>query len=310
YTPGQGSYSGRANIRRKDTFEYRVNYQLIYENGTELQLSGKAFLYTGYEWRSTLNTADKSFEEVAALSADGNVLTGRWFETPGDEIGGDFQAVRMGAGLSKIMAVVPPYLKMDTVADISIYGNDLVGTVSLGAGVIILKVKESGPSRIVVEAKAADGAFSGARTVSVGTASATGMFAVYRKVDFIRVTPAFAVARSRGGGPGGRVVQAQFEAVAYASGTDGREGTDDDLRIGVLPAAWSLRKFDAASETMKDVVSAGSINAQGLFKPKAEDPFASGNLWVEAVVEGNGGKLTGRARLVVTPQRQNENPIR
>ncbi len=310
YTPGKGSYSGRANIRRRDTDEYRVKYQLIYEDGTELQLSGKALLYTGYEWRSTLNAVGKTFEEVAVLSADGNELTGRWFETPGDEIGGDFRAVRMGLELPTILTVVPPFMKAGASTEVTLYGNDLAGTVSLGAGVIILKLKVSGPGRIVVEAAAERAAFTGARTVSVGTVSASGLFAIYRQVDFIRVTPTFAIARSRGGGPGGRRVRAQFEAVAYGFGADGRQGTADDLRIGVLPAIWSLRKFDGASETMNDVVSAGSIDARGLFTPKEDDPFASGNLWVEAVVDDFGAKFTGRARLVVTPQRLNENPIR
>jgi quinohemoprotein amine dehydrogenase len=102
---------------------------------------------------------------------------------------------------------------------------------------------------------------------------------------------------------------AQFEAVAYANGPDRRPGTDDDLRIDVVDAQWSLAEYTATLND-DDVKFVGRINeATGLFTPNAEGPNPQrsgernniGDVWVVATVSEGGQAVRGRAHLLVSP---------
>jgi len=165
---------------------------------------------------------------------------------------------------------------------------------------------------------AASGASVGLRDISVGSAKAANGLAVYDKVESVRVEPGEAIARVGGGGGPLPPVPAQFEAVAYLNGPDGEAGTDDDQRIGVMPATWSVDNFNEVAAEMKDTEYAGKITAGGLFEPAAAGlnparPFSTnnaGDLAVKAVVDDEGRAVEGSGHLVVTVQRWNDPPIR
>ena len=97
-------------------------------------------------------------------------------------------------------------------------------------------------------------------------------------------------------------VPAQFDAVAYLNGPDGESGTDDDVRIGVMPATWSVEPFN---------------EADGLFVPGGAGPNPerhystnnAGDLTVKATVADGESTVEGTGHLIVTVQRWNNPPI-
>ena len=102
----------------------------------------------------------------------------------------------------------------------------------------------------MVRASAAADAASGPRAVSVGGAEGADLLTVYDAIDFVTVEPPYNIARVGGGGGPIPPVPAQFEAVAWLDGADGEAGTDDDVEIGAMPAAWAgaeLRRGGAGS---------------------------------------------------------------
>jgi quinohemoprotein amine dehydrogenase len=317
HRPGQGSYEGRAEIARTGEDEYSVKMELRYEAGKTASGEGSAIVYTGYEWRASLGLGGEEVQQVLALSEDGQELTGRWFPRDGDSLAADLRAVRMGVSTSQVLSVEPPYLKAGSEAEVSIYGVGLEGEVDLGSGVEVVSRKAT-PEAVVVLARAGKDAESGGRQVKVGTAEASGLFTVYRKIDALRVEPSYAIARVGGGGGTRPPVPVQFEAVAYLAGPDGKGGTEDDVRVGVVPARWSVTDFNEAAEQMKDAKFAGTLTQNGLFMPgkagpNPKRPFHTnnaGDLWVHAAAAEGAQRVDGSAHLVVTVQRWVDAPVK
>ncbi len=279
---------------------------------------GSGIVYTGYEWRSRTMLGDDETLQVFAVSEDGNSMTGRSFLADTDSVGTDVTVVRMADGASAILAASPSYLRAGETAEIAIHGIGLEGDVSLGDGVTVDEVVSSDAETVVVRASAAADAADGLRTVTVGDAGADGLLTVYQAIDSVTVEPPYTIARVGGGGGPIPPVPAQFEAVAWLSGPDGQAGTDDDIRIGAMPATWSVQNFDEVAEELDDIAFAGKMQADGLFIPAAagpnpERPFETnnaGNLKVIASVEDGGQTVTGEGQLLVTVQRWNDPPIR
>lgn len=318
HRPGWGFYDGVATVQADGTDRYKVVMQMNYANGKQETAEGKAVLFTGYEWRATVKQGGQEIQQVFALSADGQQLTGRWFQPGIDSIGGTLHAVRSGAGAaSSLLAVQPTYIKAGTTQKITLIGSNLTGDVSLGNGISV-KTLESSPDRIVVEASAAQGTDVGVRTVSVGTAKLDSGLALYQTVDFITIEPGQAMARvGANNGPMPKV-PVQFESVGYAYGPDGKAGTEDDIRLGYMPAVWSVDNGTPYAASMNDVQFAGTLDANGLFIPGDAGPNSqrkfktnnAGDLKVTAVLTDGERKVEASKPLVVTVQRWNDPPIR
>ena len=135
---------------------------------------------------------------------------------------------------------------------------------------------------------------------------------MYDKVDFIKVAPAWNMARV--GGAVFPKMLAQFEAWGYSSGADGKPDSPDDIELGLVDAAWSMEEY-AATYNDDDIKFVGTLNeATGRFTPNADGPNPArsqqrnniGDVWVVAKVLGDsiGGKpaptLRARAHLLVT----------
>src|SRR5262249_40859142 len=152
----------------------------------------------------------------------------------------------------------------------------------------------------------------------VGKTRARGLFAVYEKIGFVRVEPPYAIARVGGGGGANAPVPVQFDAVAYLDGPDGKPGTSDDVRLGVMKARWSVADFDTSAAKRKDAKYAGTIKPDGLFMPAEAGPNPqrpyrtnnAGDLKVRAAVADGGRTVEGTAHLVVTLQRWVDPPLR
>jgi quinohemoprotein amine dehydrogenase len=313
-----GDYEGVATIESTGDDTYAVTIESTYGDGRELDGEGSGIVYTGFEWRSRIMLGDDEMLQVFAVSEDGDTMTGRSFLVDADSIGSYVTARRMNEGSSAVLAASPPYLRAGESAEIAIHGIGLAGDVDLGEGVTVEEVVAPDGETVVVRASADAGAASGPRPVSVGDAEADGLLTVYDAIDFVTVEPAYSIARVGGGGGPIPPVPAQFEAVAWLHGADGEAGTDDDVRIGAMPATWAVQNFDEVAQEMDDAAFAGEMQANGLFMPAEAGPNPkrpydtnnAGNLKVLATVQDGDEAVSGEGQLLVTVQRWNDPPIR
>jgi quinohemoprotein amine dehydrogenase len=305
-TPSQGAYYGTAHITRTAADRYRAHYRLRHADGTPFNGSSDAIVYTGFQWRGTGSLGGKSVHEVYFASADGERIHGRWFLMDHSEIGGDWVAAR-SAGAAKIMAVIPSALKAGTRQRVMLVGRALRGAVNFGPGTTSTIVGRA-PYGLIVTVSVNGHAAPGYRTVRVGGASIRNRLAVYRRVDRLEVEPALAIARLGGGtlAP----VDAQFQAIGYTD-VVGAQGKAAAVRLGAIPATWSVEPFDAAAAKRGDVRFAGTVTQGGLYLPAEGGPDSrressdnnTGHLFVVATCKGCKGTVAGKARLVVTVQR-------
>ncbi|HUY83171.1 MAG TPA: quinohemoprotein amine dehydrogenase subunit alpha [Steroidobacteraceae bacterium] len=313
---GRGDYWGTAEIRRTAADEYRARYRVRFAGGAPVEGESHAILYTGYEWRGTATLGGRHSYEVFAASPNGQSLSGRWFLADHSEIGADWNASRAG-GVPRILLVSPRSIRAGTSQQITIFGSHLAGRIDFGAG-LRARVIHRGADRIVVRLTAAAQAAPGYRAVRVGGVSDPRSIAVYDRVDRLRVTPAFAIARLGGGKLDPVAAQFDVEAIEEIPGPHGAKRSVD---LGALPVAWSIAPFDTQAARDRDVDFAGRIDSSGRFLPAVAGPDPkrkfhadnTGNLYVVATLEsgiaGGPAPVVGKAHLVVTVQRWNTPPI-
>lgn len=327
HRPGWGDYAGYMRVHARGGDRYDVQYELHYAAGNKVTGRGEAVLYTGYEWRGDARIGNQSVRSVFALSQDGARLAGRWFLRESDEIGASFEAVRGDAvPRGTVLSVQPALLKAGSMASIVVHGIQVGETFDLGPGIKILSAKAVSAHEARLQVDVAADAPTGWRVVRTAGVSAAktgradrfaGRVAVYPQLDAVRVEPAFGIARV-GGGSGTTAPQtAQFEAIAYLNGPDGQPGTDDDVRLGAVPATWSVDNHDEKAKAADDVRFAGVMEPHGQFLPNFAGPNPArkglnnvGDLKVTATVVDGGKTLSADGRLVVTVQRWNTPPLR
>ncbi|ANG65212.1 quinohemoprotein amine dehydrogenase subunit alpha [Marinobacterium aestuarii] len=312
--PGRGEMNATLSARRSGDDLYSLELVGQYADGTALSGSGQAIVYTGYEWRGEIEVDGVAMRQVFAL--DGDRISGRMFETEHDEVGFDIRGARLQADSTQLLAVQPGYLKAGSSADITLVGAGLAGDIVLGEGVTIDEVLQRTEDTIRLRVSAAQDA-TGLREVRVGDSEPVS-FSLYDSIARIRVLPEYSVSRIGGNGSSTPRVYGLFDAEAWAAGTDGIANTDDDYRIGIVPASWSVEPFDERAAEDEDTRFAGVIDAvTGRFTPGAAGPNPerrmstnnAGNLKVVASVEEDGQSLSGSAQMIVTVQRWNNPPI-
>ena len=310
--PGKGDYDGKMQIAREGD-GYDLQMQVIYADGDTADFEGRGLLLGAGEWRATLTDGSTEIRQVLALGADGG-LSGRWFETDHDVIGGRIVAAK-GDAAPRILAAIPSRLRIGETTEITLTGVGLSGAPVLPAGLSGEVVSES-PTEIVMKITADASAPEGPAEIGLG--GLTAGVTVFDRLDRIAVVPDLTIARIGGNGGPLPKVPAQFEAMGYLDGPDGAAETEDDIEVGYFPASWSTENFDAVAAAMEDAKFAGSIDATGRFTPGDAGPNPArpmmtnnaGNLWVVATVEDGGETLEGRAHLFATVQRFVDTPIR
>lgn len=313
--PGKGGFSASMQLTAgaaKD--QYKLTLEGAYDDGTPLRGEGEVLIYTGYEWRGSLTVDGIAMRQVFALA--GETLAGRMFQSENDEIGADVVAARQDSATSHVLGVHPAFIKAGSEADLTIVGTGLKGKPVLPKGVSLVKVVSASPDRMVLRVRA-DASARGVHPVKVGTA-AGGALALYDKVAAVKVVPDYNIARVGGNGGSTPPVQGRFEAEAWAAGPDGVAGTDDDFRIGIMPAAWSVEPFNEVAAEDGDVKFSGVMDARsGIFSPAGAGPNPerrmttnnAGNLTVIAEVADGEAKVQGKGQMIVTIQRWNNPPI-
>jgi quinohemoprotein amine dehydrogenase len=327
--PGRGPFFGEMTIEPSssgDTFKTKIKVAYCQDEPAMLG-SGAAIVYTGYAWRgrSTIENSGagpddpKTIREVMMLSKDQSEFKGRWFWGQYQEFGMDVTMRRVTGG-SAIAGVDVSSLKAGaTDATMRIYGDDLppsltANDVDLGAGVSVIKIISQEPGVLTVSATVSPTATPGERMVTVKSATLPHAYAVYDHIDFLKVTPVTSL--SHLGSTSHPKGYAQFEAIAYSNGPDGKPDTPDDIDLGPVAATYKLEEF-VASYGDDDTKFVGSINAKtGLFTPASDGPDPArksmrnnyGDVWVTATYQPQGvsAPLVGRSYLIVAvPAYQN-----
>lgn len=330
YEPGKGKIYGEVVIApgaADDQFTTNIQFSYIGSSST-VKTTGKSILYTGYSWRGratvasdpgahplTASAVPAAWREAMMVSRDGNTMDGRWFWGAYGELGIDVHLVRAGSEPA-VLGTDISALKSPSKDTVKIYGGSLPASlkptdIDFGTGVTVTKVVSVTPNIATVEVDVAQGLPVGMHDLAIGRASTKEALAVYDKIAYIEVEPDAQM--SKLGGVRWPKEYAQFDAVAWAAGPDGKANTDDDVYLGPVAARWGIEEF-VSTPNDDDIKYVGSLDDSGLFTPNVEGPNPQrkkqannqpldnyGDVWVAATYKDPEGKeYKAKSYLVVT----------
>ncbi len=318
YESGRGAFHGRVTITKvagtDDEFTTRATYRYA-RSGQTATRDGRSIVYTGHQWRGrstpTGQPADSSWREVVSVEPGWQEMSGRWFRGGYDEFGMDVTLRRSGAAVA-VQGVEPRGMRAGTRGtDVTVFGSNLPrvmapASVDFGPGISVAQVVRSTPDELVLKVNVDSAVRVGARDLFVSGASLRNAVVAYRTVDRVRVTPPWGMARA--GGVKFPKQFAQFEAIGYTNGADGKPETPDDLEVGPVQVTWGLEEYGVTYKD-DDLQYVGAINQNGFFTPNLDGPNPQrkgnrnniGDVWVVATHNAPGGRtLKGRAHLIVT----------
>jgi len=325
YQPGKGKVFGEMTIEAGPTSDDFVTKTVLhYPDGQVATRTGKGVVYSGYSWRGhatgkpAAGAKDPAFpadtREAMLLSGSGNTMDGRWFWGGYQEFGLDVELTRVQRD-TVVLGFDQFSVKSPSTSDLHIYGANLPtglkpADFDLGKGVQVTKIVRAGPSEIVVQLAVAGGLPASPHSLSVKGVMAPQTLTVYGKVDYIKVSPDANFARL--GGTIAPKQYAEFQALGFSNGEDGKPGTADDVALGPVASSWSLEEFYATPKD-DDIKYVGTIADTGLFTPNLEGPNPDrrkqgnnyptenwGDVWVNALYKGpSGEELKARSYLVV-----------
>ena len=301
--PIYGVVTVAADASAPDTFTTEIRYTVA-RTGESVTRSGKAFVFTGYQWRGRAT----DWRETLFVERDWKQMWGRWFSGAYDETGIDVTLTRMTSEPIVLGASVSAVKTGSNAQAVRIFGANLPASVrpddiGFGQGVKVTRVVGARPEELSIEVDVAPTAPVGARDVSIAGAVKPAIFVVYDKVDGIRVVPQAGMARV-GGAVYPKQLQ-QFQAVGISNGPDGKPDTADDLNLGIVDVKWSLEEYPATFGD-DDAQYVGVLDQKGLFTPNVDGPNPKrtgnrnniGDVWVVAEVPAS--MLRARAHLLVT----------
>jgi quinohemoprotein amine dehydrogenase len=323
HDPGKGGdYTGQLTLKALGDDRYEGEFTCEFADGSRVSGKTTAIVYTGFQWRGIAQLdGGKKQKEIFFANEAGTTISGRRLLTEIGDLGMDEMWYKSGEK-ARLLSVTPPALRTGETQKVKIFGMNFpsgleAAAVSLGAGIKVQSVSQSGDDTVVAEVVAEQGAAVGSRQVKVQGVDGTLPLHVYRAVDYIRLSPEQAF--SRPGGERAPKISQQFEAVAYLSGKDGVKGTKDDVKLGrVAPIKWNLQEY-VKRVNDDDVRFVGTMDENGLFTPAKDGPNSQrhmlehnvGDVWVEAWYKPEGAKrpMGARAFLLVMPERFNFQPI-
>jgi quinohemoprotein amine dehydrogenase len=333
YQQGKGRVFGTLTIEPgavPEEFTTRLDIEYP-STETTVSRTGRGIVYTGYSWRGRSTASSQApaaspspdpsgnpaeWREALFVSRDANVMDGRWYWGGYEEFGIDAHLTRIGsepmvAGASVLSLQSPSTVELRVFG--ANFSQDLKpADFDFGAGVAVTRIVRRTPTVATLAVHVDAGLPSGIRDISLKRATADRAIAVYDKVGYIRSLPDASMARL--GGVVAAKQYAQFEAIAYSAGPDGKPQTGDDIPLGPVPARWSLAEF-ISTPTDDDVKFVGAITEGGLFTPNVEGPNPErktqqnnfptnnwGDVWIEATYQppGTAAALKARSYLVVT----------
>jgi quinohemoprotein amine dehydrogenase len=316
---GHGKYYGEMEVKPSADDDFTTSVHLTsLDDGSRFVRTGRSVTYAGYAWRGRSkgpeiapSAPDDLFSEareVLWIAPDESTAEGRWFWGQYQEFGFDVK-LRRAASDPTLLLLDRSSLKTGSEANrIRVIGDRLPaqlmpGDFDFGPGVTVRRIVSNTPSEIVAEVDVASDAALGKRDVRFQHSVLPGAFAIYDRVDYIKVEPDSAMA-AFGDQTHARGYQ-QFKAIGYQRGPDGKLHTADDVELGPMDSnlvTWSLEVFYAAPGNSTDFV--GRISTSGFFTPADKSPGANFDVWVVATAKNemgkNGKPLVGKSYMVVT----------
>jgi quinohemoprotein amine dehydrogenase len=330
YQQGKGRIFGTMTIEAGPSptdFVTKVDIEYA-STGATLSRTGKGIVYTGYSWRGRSTApagtaaptdpaaAPAEWREAMFVSRDTNTMEGRWFWGGYDEFGIDAHLSRIGT--TPMLAGVNAFsMQSPSSGDMKVYGANFPADLKasdfdLGAGITVSRVTRNSASLATIAVQVAPNLPSGIRDISLSRSTVERAIAVYDKIAYIKTLPDASMARL--GGVVAAKQYAQFEAIAYAAGPDGKPETADDIPLGPVAAHWSMSEFYSTPDD-DDVKFVGTVNqTTGMFTPNIEGPNPErkrqannygvdnyGDVYVDAEFKAPDGKaMKSRSYLVVT----------
>jgi quinohemoprotein amine dehydrogenase len=324
--PGRGRFIGQVNVAPKtsaaDEFTTTATLHPL-EGGASLTRTGTGLVYTGFSWRGTTEGSGGGarpdaitgpMRETLWFSPDQTSAVGRWYWGEYQEFGFDVKLVR-DVGAPIVAALSANAIKTGAASQqVHLYGANLPTDlkpqdISFGNGVTVDRVVSVTPTDAVLAVSVTPTAVGGLRDLALRGAVLEKALSVYSRVDYVKVTPDTALAHL--GGLKYAKGYAQFEAIGFSAGADGKPNTDDDFAVGPVDATWSMVEFPTTTYD-DDVRYVGKLDNDGLFTPSVEGPSPQrrfmrnnyGEVWVVATTKSamdkDGKPLSGRAYLVTT----------
>jgi quinohemoprotein amine dehydrogenase len=318
--PGKGAVYGTvvitADSNGPDSFTTETRYTVA-RTGETATRTGRAVVYTGYQWRGrgAAAGADQPWREVLFIERDWRSMWGRWYTGAYDETGIDVKLVRLGSDPVVFGTSVTALKTGSAAVQVRIFGVNLpaspkVEDIGFGQGVTVSRITGARADEIAAEVAIAPDAPIGPRDVAVAGTVKPAALVVYDKIDGLKVQPGAGMARV-GGNVFPKQLQ-QFEATGMNNGLDGKPDTSDDLNLGIVNVKWSLEEYSATFGD-DDIQFVGTLDQNGLFTPSGDgpNPKRSGNrnnvgdVWVVAELAGDAAPaakaaVRARAHLLVT----------
>jgi len=313
---GKGPVYGRVTVtpvpNAPDEFTTEVMFTYA-RSGEQVKRTGRTMIYTGFQWRgrSAAGADAPAFREVMFVDRDWRGIEGRWFTGGYDEIGMDVRLRRVGTETT-LLGVDRAGLKQggpgQTVKIFALNAPSSVqaSDIDLGPGITVSGATVAN-NVITATVTVAESAAVGPRDIYMAGAVTPAALVVYDKVDQIRVTPEWNLART--GGVNYPKMYAQFDAWAFMNGPDKKPNTADDVKIDMVDATWTIEEYTATLDD-DDIKFVGAVDAKsGIFTPNLEGPNEQrsgqrnniGDVWVVATYDSAGTPVKGRAHLLVSP---------
>ncbi|MED0668766.1 quinohemoprotein amine dehydrogenase subunit alpha [Aneurinibacillus aneurinilyticus] len=307
----KGAYVGDSEFMSTDgkLTEKKSVYYL--DQNVSLQSTGNVEMYSGYALRMQYEQAGKKLRGTFNVGRDGKTITGDWSDASNPGITGEETYYKVQTEKPEIIHMEPRAIQRGQTQDLTLYGMNVkqltAQDLKLPAGVSLKNMFVLSDDQVKISLAVDDAALTGASIIGTEKAIVHPKLVVYDRIDYIKVTPPYAVARVGGAGLMHKV-STQFVAYAYSSGKDGKQGTDDDIELMPVTAEWALASYPEG-EKDEDLHYIGSIDSKtGLFTPAAEGvnkerPFTQENVGSVSVIAEyryGGNTLTGKTHLVVT----------
>jgi quinohemoprotein amine dehydrogenase len=326
WLPGKGRYTGEMTVEAgtgESEFKTTTTLRSV-KDGTTMTRTGTSLVYSGYAWRGRSKSAAlpanaapddarREVREVMWVSPDQTYADGRWFWGFYQEFGFDVHMQR-ATGAPVLLTTDQPAIKTGSQGvRLRILGDSLPANLSaadldLGSGVTVKSIVSQSAGELIAQVDVAADAVSGKRDVALPGAVLQSAFAVYDRVDYIKVIPETSMARL-GGDVHPKGYQ-QLDAVGYQRGADGKPHTADDVELGPMEVSWAVEEFYAVyGDDDKEFV--GTLDSNGLFTPALDGPNPQrkfkrnnyGDVWAVATTKNEkdkeGKPLVGKSYLIV-----------
>jgi quinohemoprotein amine dehydrogenase len=318
YSPKDGDFTANLNLKKVDNNIYSVNYKEEFNNKTFTAI-GTAILYSANELRISLKDENnKKYKQILHIDPKNVSIDGRLFELLHPEIGSILKGKAQNSKDVSLLGIYPSAIKAGTKEILAIVGTNLSGEITLSNNLKVLKTIKHTSNEIVLEVEASNLVNTKEENILIGNSVFEKSIVLYNNIDYLKITPEYAVSRIGSEDEKIKKEYVQFEAIGFSNGPDKKQNTFDDIKLKKVPAIWNLEAYDKQAQKDKDVIYSGSINRNnGLFTPSESGPNPirkmmtnnTGNLNVIGIYKDGEKELMGKSHMVVTVPKYINPPI-